>query len=32
MYSYLSTEKKPSELDILDEEEAAPTPAPQLAH
>jgi multidrug efflux pump len=31
MYSYLSTEKKRSELDILDEQAAA-SPAPQLAH
>ncbi len=31
MYSYLSTEKKRSELDILDEQ-AATAPAPQLAH
>ena len=31
MYSYLSTEKKRSELDVLDEE-AVQAPAPQLAH
>jgi multidrug efflux pump len=31
MYSYLSTEKKRSELEILDEQ-AAETPTPQLAH
>ena len=31
MYSYLSTEKKRSELDVLDEQ-AIQAPAPQLAH
>jgi multidrug efflux pump len=31
MYSYLSTEKKRSELDVLDEQ-AVQAPAPQLAH
>jgi multidrug efflux pump len=31
MYSYLSTEKKLSELDVLDEQ-AVQAPAPQLAH
>src|SRR5215211_1430600 len=32
MYSYLSTEKKRSELEIMDEQALKNAPAPQLAH